>query len=129
MGAHRDNFDDNRGVRRFGGRFFLNGAGAFATATVVGNDYTPLRTGVGILTIKINVVASGVLYWDWDISKSAVAALFPQKLGYAQGTDGMWTLTLRQTTMDGTTPAEWQAANALAFVDFEAVLLIGDRTF
>lgn len=125
---HPDNFDQNRGVRYVEGTVFTDGANAFPTATVIGNDFTATRTGVGTATIKINVVARAVLDVSVTLSRAAVAARFLQVLGRTQGTDGMWTIAIALTTMDGTTGTEWAAANAAAFICFRAELSIGDTT-
>lgn len=129
MAGHPDNFDTARNTRRVSGTFFLNGNGAISLTTLIGaGDFTPTRTGVGTATVKVNIPASRVLFCDFQLSKAALAATYLQLLGRTQGGDGMWTFSLGQTTMDGTTPAEFAAANAAAFITFTVVLGLGDAS-
>lgn len=111
------------------GTLFLNGAGAIAATSNIGaGDFTATRSGVGTATVKVNVVAKRVIDFQYSLSKAAAAATYLQYLGRTQGSDGMWTFSFAQTTMDGTTAAEFAAANAAAFISFTAVLGLGDAS-
>lgn len=123
---HRDNFDAARNVRYIEGRFFLNGAGAISATTAKGPPlFTATRTGVGTATVKLLINCQDLLDISFTLSKNAVAALTLQSLGVTQGTDGMFTASIAQTDMTGTAAAEFQAANANAWISFRAELQMG----
>lgn len=129
MPGHRDNDQSARNTLRVSGTVFLNGSSAIAATSNIGaGDFTATRTGVGTATIKANVPAARVLHASFQLSKAALAATYLQLLGRTQGSDGMWTFSLAQSTMDGTTPAEFASANAAAFISFDILLGLGDSS-
>lgn len=122
--TYNDERTVNRSELQLRGRFFLNGAGAIDNTQNVGRLITATRTGVGTLTLKFNVVAKQILFVKAEMSKVAILNRLFHLLGVAQGTDGMWTATYALTDLNnaGVVAAEFAAANAAAFVTYEAVL-------
>lgn len=126
-----DNYDLNRHVNYVHGRWRPNGASAVDNTLNVGRGFTVTRTGVGVATVKINTPARAILDFEahiWDVGPTGAGGQLRVAVSdFAQGTDGMWTVTLTQTDLNNAGPAaiEWLASDAKNWISFTATLQLG----
>lgn len=122
-----DNYDVNRHVNYVEGRAFLNGAGVIDNTLNEGRSLIFTRTGIGTMSIKIDVPARKLLHCDITLSKVAILNRMLHVLGQVQGTDGKWTVSVTLTDLNnaGVAATEWAAANAAAYVSVKAILQLG----
>lgn len=111
----------NRKMMYSHGRIPVNGATALVQASILGQGFTATRTGVGVMTIKINAPAKAVLDFDARVWNSVVIARRIDVTACVQGADGCWTFTINQTDL-AAAPVEWSVANAANWVSFSAAL-------
>lgn len=128
MLPYPDSYNLNRDVLRVEGRFRTNGNGAIDNSLNVGISFTATRTGVGVCTVKINAPGRRLLHFEPQLWKVAPTGAGHQMRlvvsDFAQGTDGMWTVTLTQTDLNNAGPAaiEFSASDAKNWISFTAAL-------
>ena len=123
----RDQSETNRGTQSVEGCAYTNGASAIDNTQNEGKGFTLTRSGIGTANLKITVPAARILYIDVQLSKSAILNRAVHILGKTKGADGLWTVAIALSDLNnaGVVAAEWPAANAAAFVTFQAILQLG----
>jgi hypothetical protein len=117
-----------REVLEISGRFRTNGAVAIDNSLNVGIGFVVTRTNVGVATIKLLEQARALLHFEPQLWKVAPTGAGQQMRlvvsDFAQGADGLWTVTIAQTDLNNAGPAaiEFSASDAKNWISFTAKL-------